>query len=157
MMKQIKNILFILSIFCAMPNVHAQIVKSKQPLDKNGLRVEDVNNWCCKSGNECCRAEFISNNGQTSTQPLKLFANQKISDPIIATLYDKEGKEIIAPGAVGFSDDGNDFVFKIAKLCPPKCPNEVVVVFTSGKLKDEILISNLNVWPPVKLPWKKQN
>ena len=125
--------------------------------EKGPIRAEDYNKLCCKSGEACCKMEYKSFNGQKSTEALKLFSGQKTSEAIQVRLYDKSGKEIENNDVVGLSKDGNAFVFNFAKLCPPRCPDEMVVVFTSGKLKEEMIVSNLNSWPPIRKPWKKNN
>lgn len=125
--------------------------------EKGPIRAEDYNKWCCKSGKDCCKMEYIGVNGQKSKEALKLFSGQKTSEPIQVRLYDKSGKEIENNDVMALNKDGSAFVLNFAKLCPPKCPDEIVAVFTSGKLKEEMVFTNLNSWPPIKKPWKKNN
>lgn len=125
--------------------------------EKGPIRAEDYNKWCCKSGQECCKMEYIRFNGQKSTEALRLFSGQKTSEAIQVRLTDKSGNAIENKGVVGLSKDGNAYVFNFTHLCKPTCPDEVVVIFTSGKLKEEMIVSNLNSWPPIRKPWKNNN
>jgi hypothetical protein len=125
--------------------------------EKGPIRAEDINKLCCKSGHNCCKIEYININGQKSTEALKLFSGQKTSEQIQVRLYDKSGKEIENNDVVALNKDGSAFVLNFAKLCPPRCPDEIVAVFTSGKLKEEMVFTNLSSWPPIKKPWKKNN
>ena len=64
--------LFIITIFLQSITGNAQEKK---------LRYEDAMKWCCKSGHECCRIEYIKAGGQKSAEALKLFSGQKTSGP----------------------------------------------------------------------------
>jgi hypothetical protein len=149
-----KYYIILLFVFTGIGGVFAQKTGKTQTKEVTGVSVEKINRMCCKTGQKCCRVEFISPNGQSHTFDLDLLKNYTSAEgPITFMLLDKKENEL--KNTISLSPDGSKLIIKLPP-CPPVCDDDCILIAKCNTRTEGFGVSGLNSWPPLRWPWKKQ-
>jgi hypothetical protein len=152
-MTHIKNILMIIAVFTMIGEIQAQ--KGGTPTVQAESRRSGRSN-----SDKCCQGiAFVISQGTSNTDlgVFDLFDQPATSDYMYVDML-ADDKAIATKDYVSFSADDTKLNILMSKLCPPKCPKKLTLIFTKGNKTVSYNINNpMTSKPSVALKNNKQN